>query len=47
MDAMQSAIESMEARNPSAAQAESRAEQALGNLNQLAMMAMASADEQG
>lgn len=47
MDAMQGAIESMEARNPSGAQAASRAEQALGNLNQLALMAMASADEAG
>jgi hypothetical protein len=47
MDAMQGAIEVMESRNPSSAQAESRAEQALGTLNQLALMAMASADQAG
>jgi hypothetical protein len=47
MEAMQGTVEAMQGRSPSGAQAAGRAEQALGSLNQLALMAMASADQAG
>lgn len=47
MEAMQGAIQAMEGRNPSPSQVASRAEQALADLNQLALVAMASAAQVG
>ena len=47
MDAMQGAIENLEARSPSPSSAAARAEQAVGSLNQLALMAIAGAEQAG
>lgn len=47
MEAMQGAIQNLEARSPSPSSAAQRAEQAVGSLNQLAMMAIAGADQAG
>jgi hypothetical protein len=47
MDAMQGAIESLEARSPSPSAAATRAEQAVGSLNQLALMAIAGSEQAG
>jgi hypothetical protein len=47
MEAMQGAIESLEARTPSSSSAAARAEQAVGSLNQLALMAIAGSDQAG
>jgi hypothetical protein len=47
MEAMQGAIQSLEARAPSSSSASTRAEQAVGSLNQLAMMAIAGAEQAG
>ena len=47
MEAMQGAIQSLEARAPSPSSAAARAEQAVGSLNQLALMAIAGSDQAG
>jgi hypothetical protein len=47
MEAMQGAIQSLEARTPSSSSAAARAEQAVGSLNQLALMAIAGAEQAG
>ena len=47
MEAMQGAIQSLEARTPSPSSAAARAEQAVGGLNQLALMAVAGAEQAG
>lgn len=47
MEAMQGAIQNLEARTPSSSSAAARAEQAVGSLNQLALMAIAGADQAG
>jgi hypothetical protein len=47
MEAMQGAIQSLEARTPSRSSAAARAEQAVGSLNQLALMAIAGAEQAG
>jgi len=47
MEAMQGAIQSLEARTPSPSSAAARAEQAVGSLNQLALMAIAGAEQAG
>jgi hypothetical protein len=47
MEAMQGAIQSLEARTPSPTSASARAEQAVGSLNQLALMAIAGSEQAG
>jgi len=46
MEAMQNTIQSLEARAPSPESAAARAEQAVGSLNQLALMAIAGSDQE-